>query len=112
MPSFTIPTTNNYKPGSTMNIVQGEIVGQIIESGQDKMGQWVYTKLAAKNNKIITIIVAYQPYKVRKKSGIMTCHQQIAMLQQTGRSITPRNAFVQDLLKWVENGHQKEKALF
>eukprot|EP00957_Ditylum_brightwellii_P068430 5195688-Ditylum_brightwellii.AAC.1 len=63
-----------------MNIVQGDIVGQIIESGQDKIGRWVYTKLAAKN----TNITAYPPCKVSKKNGIMTYHQQIAMLQQAG----------------------------
>eukprot|EP00957_Ditylum_brightwellii_P061353 4656694-Ditylum_brightwellii.AAC.2 len=61
----TIPTTNDYKPGGTMNIVQGDIVGQMIESGQDKIGWWVYTKLAAKNNMIITIIMAYQLCKIR-----------------------------------------------
>eukprot|EP00957_Ditylum_brightwellii_P049890 3782057-Ditylum_brightwellii.AAC.1 len=27
MASFTIPTTNDYKPGGTMNIVQGDVVG-------------------------------------------------------------------------------------
>eukprot|EP00957_Ditylum_brightwellii_P185241 14105823-Ditylum_brightwellii.AAC.1 len=85
MASSTIPTTNDYKPGSTMNIVQGDLVGQIIESGQDEMGQWVYTKLAAKNDKIITIIMAYQPCKVSKKNGIMGYHQQITMSQQAGR---------------------------
>eukprot|EP00957_Ditylum_brightwellii_P155932 11869613-Ditylum_brightwellii.AAC.1 len=80
MASSIIPTTNDYKPDGTMNIVQGDIVGQIIESGQDEMGQWVYAKLAAKNDKIITIITAYQLCKV-------------------GREINhPRNAFVQDLL--------------
>eukprot|EP00957_Ditylum_brightwellii_P199702 15223570-Ditylum_brightwellii.AAC.1 len=67
-----------------MNIFQGDVVGQIIESGQDEMGQWVYNKLAAKNYKIITIMNAYQPCKVSKKNGIMTYHQQIAMLQQAG----------------------------
>eukprot|EP00957_Ditylum_brightwellii_P101674 7748682-Ditylum_brightwellii.AAC.1 len=32
------------------------------------------------------------------------------MLQQAGRSITPINAFVQDLFKWMENSHQKGKS--
>eukprot|EP00957_Ditylum_brightwellii_P064544 4897895-Ditylum_brightwellii.AAC.1 len=61
MASSTIPTTNDYKPGGTMNIIQGDVVGQIIERGQDEMGLCVYTnKFAAKNDKIITTITAYQ----------------------------------------------------
>ena len=86
-----------------MDIVQGDMVSQIIESSQDEMGQWFYTKLAAKNGKIITIITVYQLCEVSKKNCIMAYHQQIAMLQQAGRSITARNAFVQDLLTWMEN---------
>eukprot|EP00957_Ditylum_brightwellii_P145540 11081901-Ditylum_brightwellii.AAC.1 len=112
MVSSTIPTANEYKLGDTMNIVQGDVVGQIIESGQDEMSWWDYTKLEAKNDKIITIITAYQLCKVSKKNDIIAYHQQITILQQAGRSITSRNAFVQDLLKWMETGHQKEKALF
>eukprot|EP00957_Ditylum_brightwellii_P064883 4922326-Ditylum_brightwellii.AAC.1 len=44
---------NDYKPGGTINIVQGDVVGRIIKSGQDEMGQWIYAKLAVKNDKII-----------------------------------------------------------
>eukprot|EP00957_Ditylum_brightwellii_P025888 1958680-Ditylum_brightwellii.AAC.1 len=53
------------------------------------------------------MIITYQLCKVSKKNVITAYHQQIAMLQQAGRSITPRNAFVQDLLTWMENDHQK-----
>eukprot|EP00957_Ditylum_brightwellii_P011393 861322-Ditylum_brightwellii.AAC.1 len=64
MVSSTIPTTNDYNPGSIMNIVQGDVVGQIIEGSQDEIGRWVHTRLTAKNDKIITIITAYQPCKI------------------------------------------------
>eukprot|EP00957_Ditylum_brightwellii_P026793 2026528-Ditylum_brightwellii.AAC.2 len=75
MASSTIPTTNDYKPGGTMNILQGDVVGWIVESGQDEMGQWVYIKLATKNDKIVTIITVYQPCKVSKRNGITSYHQ-------------------------------------
>eukprot|EP00957_Ditylum_brightwellii_P088073 6709259-Ditylum_brightwellii.AAC.1 len=67
-----------------MNTVQGNLVGRIVESGQDDMGQRVYVKLAARNNSNVTIITAYQPYKVSKKTDTMAYHQQVAMLQQAG----------------------------
>eukprot|EP00957_Ditylum_brightwellii_P207208 15351971-Ditylum_brightwellii.AAC.1 len=51
--------------------------------------------------------MAYQPCKVSKKNGIMVYDPQITMLQQAGRSINPRNAIVQDLVKWMKNSHQK-----
>eukprot|EP00957_Ditylum_brightwellii_P087574 6667064-Ditylum_brightwellii.AAC.1 len=51
--------------------------------------------------------MAYQPCKVSKKQGIMTYHQQVAMLQQNGRPLTPREAFITDITKLLEEGKKK-----
>eukprot|EP00957_Ditylum_brightwellii_P138530 10559489-Ditylum_brightwellii.AAC.1 len=50
----------------------------------------------------------YQPCKVSKKQGITTYHQQVAMLQQDGQQLTPREAFIIDITKWLEEGKRKE----
>eukprot|EP00957_Ditylum_brightwellii_P030368 2300274-Ditylum_brightwellii.AAC.1 len=74
MASSNIPVTNNYNTGGAMNIVQRYVVGWIVESSQDEIGQWVYTKLAAKNDTIVTVITVYQLCKVSKKNVIMAYH--------------------------------------
>ena len=88
-------------------MTQGNLTGYIVAKGADKYGRWVYTKFAAKNNTVITVITAYQPCKVSKKQGITTYHQQVAMLQQDGRQLTPREAFIIDITKWLEEGKKK-----
>eukprot|EP00957_Ditylum_brightwellii_P016502 1240161-Ditylum_brightwellii.AAC.1 len=97
--SSSIPVKEYFKLGGTFSMTQGSLTGQIIEKGTDKYGCWVYTKFAAKNNTVITVIAAYQLCKVTKKQGITTYHQQVALLQQDGRTISPREAFTTDLMK-------------
>jgi hypothetical protein len=90
-------------------MTQGDLTGRIVAKGADKYGRWVYTKFAAKNNTVITVLTAYQPCKILKKQGITTYHQQVVMLQQDGRQLTPREAFIIDLTKWLEEGKKKGK---
>eukprot|EP00957_Ditylum_brightwellii_P091680 6981228-Ditylum_brightwellii.AAC.1 len=40
----------------------------------------------------------------------MAYHQQVAMLQQAGRSIKPKDAFIEDLLEWMLAGYKKGKS--
>ena len=105
--SSCIPVKEFYKPGGTISMTQGNLTGQIIAKGADKYRCWVYTKFAAKNNTVIIAITAYQPCKVSKKQGIMTYYQQVAMLQQDGHQLTPREAFIIDITKWLEEGKKK-----
>eukprot|EP00957_Ditylum_brightwellii_P083662 6359457-Ditylum_brightwellii.AAC.1 len=92
-------------------MTQGDLTGQIIAKGADEYGLFVYTKFATKNNTVITVITAYQSCKVSKKQGIMTYHQQVAMLQQDGHQLTPREAFITDITKWLEKGKKKGELL-
>eukprot|EP00957_Ditylum_brightwellii_P172678 13145105-Ditylum_brightwellii.AAC.1 len=69
-------------------MTQGNLTGRIIEKG--------------------AVITAYQPCKVSKKQGIMTHHQQVAMLQQDGRPLTPREIFITDITKWLEEEKKGE----
>eukprot|EP00957_Ditylum_brightwellii_P037849 2862684-Ditylum_brightwellii.AAC.1 len=80
---------------------------QIIEKEVDNYGCWVYRKFAARNNTAITVITAYKPCKVTKKQGITTYHQQIALLQQDGCTISLRETFTAGLMKWLKEGKQK-----
>eukprot|EP00957_Ditylum_brightwellii_P178585 13603550-Ditylum_brightwellii.AAC.1 len=100
---------NCFKPGGTVSLMQGDMVGCTIECGSNEYGRWVYSKLAAKDERVITVIVAYQPCKVSKKHGNTTYHQQVATLQQEGRRLCPRDVFIQDLLQFLHMCHDKGK---
>eukprot|EP00957_Ditylum_brightwellii_P185360 14114199-Ditylum_brightwellii.AAC.1 len=63
MASSCIHVQNHFKPGGTMSMIQGDMVGCIIDTGGDEYGQWVYSKLAAKNEQLITVVTVYQPCK-------------------------------------------------
>eukprot|EP00957_Ditylum_brightwellii_P064981 4929347-Ditylum_brightwellii.AAC.1 len=81
MASLWIPVQNFYKPGGVMSLAQGDIIGRKISDGSDPLGCWVYTKYAAKGNRIVTFIAVYWPCKPSKQTGTTTYHQQLAMLK-------------------------------
>eukprot|EP00957_Ditylum_brightwellii_P047176 3582390-Ditylum_brightwellii.AAC.1 len=69
MANFYLPVQNFYKPGGVMSISQGDMVGRRIIEGRDFMGRWVYTKYAAKIDRIVTVVTAYQVCKSSNKTG-------------------------------------------
>eukprot|EP00957_Ditylum_brightwellii_P207564 15353533-Ditylum_brightwellii.AAC.2 len=73
----------------------------------DPLGQWVCRKYATKGDKIVTVIVAYQPYKASKLTGTTTYHQQIDRLKQQHQNVEPRKVFSTDLLTWLKAGQKK-----
>eukprot|EP00957_Ditylum_brightwellii_P092567 7049328-Ditylum_brightwellii.AAC.1 len=93
---------NFYKPGGVMSTSQGDMVGRKIMEGRDSMGRWVYTIYAAKNDRIVTVVTAYQVFKSSNKTGTMMYHQQVVMLKQQNRTEDPRKACIMDLLKWIK----------
>eukprot|EP00957_Ditylum_brightwellii_P026262 1986676-Ditylum_brightwellii.AAC.1 len=64
--SSCVPVRNYLKPGGMMSLIQGNLVGCVIESGSNEYVRWVYSKLAAKDERVIMAITAYQPCKVSK----------------------------------------------
>eukprot|EP00957_Ditylum_brightwellii_P183544 13980995-Ditylum_brightwellii.AAC.1 len=61
---------NFYKSGGAMTISQGDMMGRRIMEGRDTMGRWVYTKYASKNDRIVTVVTAYQACKSSSKQGL------------------------------------------
>eukprot|EP00957_Ditylum_brightwellii_P041724 3159947-Ditylum_brightwellii.AAC.1 len=80
--SSCAPVRNYFKPGGTMSLIQGNMVGHVIESGSNECGRWVYSKLAAKDERVSMVITVNQPCKVTKKHSNTTYHQQVVQLQQ------------------------------
>eukprot|EP00957_Ditylum_brightwellii_P045382 3440105-Ditylum_brightwellii.AAC.1 len=75
--------------------------------GRDYMGRCMYTKYAAKDKRIVTVVTAYQACTSSIKTGTTTYHQQVVILKQQHRIEDPRKAFMMDLIKWPKAGHDK-----
>ena len=106
--SSTIPSKNDFKPGGCAIISINNISGRVITTGDDLLGRWCYQTLGCKNNRKLTIISAYQVCQQEIKEGnriksLTATVQQISMLRQQGRDITPRQAFIQDLRKFIKS---------
>jgi hypothetical protein len=77
MSSSSIPAATLYKPGGTLLMARGNCVARVIEGDDDKLGRWSYLWLAARDNRVVSIITVYQPCDVRgTPKGKFTVHAQ------------------------------------
>jgi hypothetical protein len=105
--SSAIPSDNEFKPGGTLLLSQGNVTGRFLEKGSDHMGRWTYQTFLCKSNRRLTIISAYQvcEQSIRVNSKVKTLTataQQTSELRQQGRTVTPRQAFVKDLKQFIK----------
>jgi hypothetical protein len=56
---------NEYKPGGTLTVVAGWLVGRVVDSSHDYLGRWTRTILTGKGGKRIAV---YNCYQVGNKS--------------------------------------------
>jgi hypothetical protein len=102
MSSTVIKAATLYKPGGTLLLARGNCVARILDGGDDAMGRWSYIRMAARGNRVVSIIMAYQPCAVRgNPKGKFTVHaQQSSLLRQANMSDpkpNPRKYFRHDL---------------
>jgi len=101
---------NNYKPGGTMTITEGRLLGRVIASESDYLGRWEKTTLSGKQGKIITV---YNTYIVGKRDhnelGEMTVARQMdATYMMEGRvNENPRSAHISDLTIAMDEDKKK-----
>ena len=98
---------NIYKPGGTGLLLLGNIIGRQEPQGMggDPMGRWSFVHLRRKDLPPVTIIAAYQVCpRPTNPLGNTAYHQQIRALSEEGRhNIHPRQAFTQDLGKFISS---------
>ena len=58
--SSSVASENNFKPGGTLIVTQGNCKGRVIKSGSNPLGRWTYQTLSGKDQRNITIVSAYQ----------------------------------------------------
>lgn len=54
---------HEYKPGGTLTVVVGRLVGRVLDSSHDYLGRWTRTVFAAKDGRCVTIYNTYQVCK-------------------------------------------------
>jgi hypothetical protein len=96
-----IRTESRYKPGGTMSMALGNLVGRIIEKGGDYLGRWSFIRYAGIGHRSVMVVSAYQVcVRPTNLHGTTAFHQQQAILQQERRAnINPRKNFLHDLAK-------------
>ena len=108
----TIQTESAYLPGGTAISLVGNTVGRVEPKGRggDPMGRWSFAHLRRKNQKPITIITAYQVnIRPTNEIGSTAWHQQRLLLNQQQRTdIHPRQAFIHDLMEFVQTLHTQK----
>ena len=82
-----------------MILTQGSCIGQLILSGQDKMGWWSYHTYSCKNFHGLVIAAVYHPctQRVFENGQVRTLTvtaQHTSLLRQQGRHETHRQAFI------------------
>jgi hypothetical protein len=108
MSSTCIVAANQYKPGGTLLLARGNCVARIIEGADDDLGRWSYVRMAARGNRAVSIILAYQPCEVRgtSKGKFTDVHtQQSSILRQKYRDDpkpNPHKYFRRDLLRLLK----------
>lgn len=107
MSSSDIKYKPHYKPGGTMITARGGVTGRISAQGKDACGRWCWFRINRKGKSLL-VVSACQAGKKKTwtsgKSNKRAATQQFSMLCQRGRSgIHPRQAFREDLLKFLQS---------
>jgi hypothetical protein len=115
--SSSVPSKHDYKPGGTLIMTQGNFKGRVIDSGSDALGRWTYQTLAGKANRNLTVVSAYQVCNQAvvdnsKVKTLTASAQQISILRIQGRDLSPRQAFIADLRKFMTEQRQKNNGIF
>jgi hypothetical protein len=100
----TIRFEKYYKPGGVAQIVVGDIVGRIIESGTDEsgMGRYSMHELQGRRGSKLVIITAYRVTNTTANGPETTYTQQVAVMRKNGvQTPNPRRQILDDLKKKI-----------
>jgi hypothetical protein len=109
----SIPAEKFYKPGGTMLLAQGNVVGRIKERGSDPLGRWSWIKLIGRNKQLITVISAYHVcVQPTHTTGTTAYHQQESLLRQKGiQKPKPRKYFQRNLSEFIRVSRSRQELI-
>ena len=109
--SSPVASSGIRKPGGTMSMALGNIVGRVSSTFVDPLGRWTAHHLKGKANRIITIVSVYRACP-NTRSPLTVWNQQRAALAALRRSAeTPSQAFDKDLRRFLRDCASKHHLL-
>jgi len=101
---------HHYKPGGTLSVVSGRLVGRIISSESDYLGRWTRTLMAGQQGRVL---VVYNTYVVGKRNpedlGEQTVARQLqSVYAREGRErFDPRTNHLTDLCRQLRDDRRE-----
>lgn len=105
-----VPFEGTDKPGGLLMGLTRRLVGRCRAPFADPFGRWCSLSLLGRDNRLVTIIVAYQVVQASGDHGEHTLYeQQRALYRAAGiDNPNPRRLFIHDLAQYVSELHQAE----
>jgi hypothetical protein len=102
MSTSEIPFDGFYKPGGTLTAIFEHNVCQFQSKFSDSMGCWSTISLTGWRGRVIHFVTVYQVVAKTTKGPYTAYQQQVSSLTLADRTISPRQAFILDLDKYLK----------
>lgn len=109
MGTTPITVETSYKPGGTLIMTVGSLMGRVVKQSRDKWGRWVIQEFTGRGDRRVVIFSVYQPIDKSSQQGKITvAAQQTSLLCLAQDTVTnPRTAFRRDLLAALRSYNQE-----
>jgi hypothetical protein len=101
MSTSEIPFEGFYKPGGTLTAIFDHNVCRFQSKFSDSLGRWSTISLTGRRGRVIHFVTVYQVVNKVTTGPYTAYQQQASSLTLADRSITPRQAFILDLEKYL-----------
>jgi hypothetical protein len=102
MSTSEIPFEGFYKPGGTLTAIFDHNVCRFQSKFSDTMGRWSTISLTGRRGRVIHFVTVYQVVAKATKGPYTAYQQQVSSLTLDDRNISPRQAFILDLDKYLK----------
>ena len=101
-----------YKPGGTMILTVGSLMGRVVKQERDKWGRWATQEFTGRGHRRIILFSVYQPIVKSSQQGkiTVTAQQSSLLCLEQDQVTNPRTAFRRDLHQALQS-YQQEGAL-
>lgn len=108
--SSPVSSSGVRKPGGTMSLVLGDVVGRVSSTHVDPIGRWTAHHLQGKAGGVLTVVSLYLPCQNTKTSMTVWNQHRAALAASQRSDETPLKAFSTDLKAFLREcsskGHQ------
>ena len=100
---------SDYKPGGVLQFAVNNLATRTVEKYSDPMGRFTSQSFIGKNGKVLSAIAAYRVVEGTHGPASASAQQRLQLTLQ-GQTISPRKAFLEDIIAYIhklqEKGHE------